>query len=92
MIDELYKSDRPQIIIIDNLDHLKIPNYNSPLGLLKNRRLSKHIKDRHINIKFENLKVIATATDMNKINKEILDLFLTIRIPPFSDFEFRRKH
>lgn len=89
MFDELSEHRNSKIIIIDEIDKLKIPSYNSITGLLKNGRVAKHVRNKHIDIEFDNCTIIATATNIERLDKEVRSLFFPYRLPDYTNDEFR---
>jgi len=88
LIDEIDNNKESKVIIIDEIDKLQISNYNSPLGLLKNGRVSKTTKTKRIDFEMENVKIFATSTRLEKISKEIRSLFLPYQLPEYLEIEF----
>jgi hypothetical protein len=89
MFDELSHYGCSKVIIIDDIDKLKIPSYNSIAGLLKNGWVAKHIRNEHIDIKFDNFTKIATATNIERLDQEIRSLFFPYRLPNYLNGEFK---
>jgi Holliday junction resolvasome RuvABC ATP-dependent DNA helicase subunit len=89
MFDELSNYRDSKVIIIDEIDKLKIPSYNSITGLLKNGRVAKLVRNKHIDLKFDNCTIIATATNIEKLDEEIRSLFFPYRLPEYSNEEFK---
>jgi hypothetical protein len=89
MFDELSHYKDSRVIIIEEIDKLKIPKYNSITGLSKNGWVGKAVRNKHLEIKLDNCTIIATATNIERLDEEIRSLFFPYRLPDYLNEEFK---
>ena len=89
LIEVLRENPRAKIVIIDEISEMKKNDIEVLRGLLADGRISKTLKTTRINLKMENVKIIATCNNPSKLSIPIRSRFIELAMDAYTDDEFR---
>ena len=87
---ELVREARPRLILIDELDKVERPrDLAALLSLMESGRAVKAVKGEHWEVRLD-VRVVAAANDASRLDRALLDRFIPVRFPRYTEEEYMR--
>ena len=87
-IFQVLEEEKPEIILLDELDKLPRVFAEKLLGFLQSGRVKVDQKNCQMDFELKSCKVFATANDVNRISKPLQSRFMKFYLLKYSEQEF----